>query len=104
MNERLEDLFHQAIVRTHERYRLELTGRATDLIRLTLESIEVEPDARWPQEARGDLQRIQERAIERLPELLRWVSRTHGTELINTFLLLQAAPRLIDAFCIWEKP
>jgi hypothetical protein len=104
MDERLEDLFRQSIGRTQERYHLELTNRAIFLLHFAIESIQDEQDPRWPLESRGDPRRIQERAIERLPELLRWVARSRGSEWINSFLVLEVAPQLIAMLCIWELP
>jgi hypothetical protein len=104
MDERLEGLFRQSIGLARERYGLQLTDRAAHLLHLTIDSVEEEADERWPGEARGDPRPLQERAIERLPEILRWVARSQGTKLISLFLLLQITPRIIDAFCIWEKP
>jgi hypothetical protein len=105
MDAELEELFSQSIQRA-QRSNFVLTPKAIVLLHLTIESIAEEPRNRWLFPERLDVQNAQQRAIRRIPSYTAWIAQRHGHDLkfIGVFELLDVAPQLLAAFCLFEDP
>jgi hypothetical protein len=104
VDEQTTALLNSALAQIDARGDIELTLAARRLIELSIDAIETDPlpyQQFQPNRTRRDCQLL---AIERLPQLLRFLSRTRGARTIGALQLLEAAPQLIGIYLIFRGP
>jgi hypothetical protein len=75
-----------------------LTPAAKRAIELAIDAIETDPPPYQQFPRNLTTQECQRLAIERLPHLLQFLSRTRGVNEIGAFHLMEAAPQLVGLY------